>query len=135
MAVAAIRMVPSCATEFLPFKLLYGREGQVPDETNHVEFSTEADYNLALENHIERLVITHNQAMSNDRKYLEKMKLAFDKKKVAKCQVINFVLGDCVWMDLRRYVKTKGKGGIKWIGPCLITLVHPDPLFDESFWT
>ena len=43
MAIAAIRMVPSHATGFLPFKLLYGREGLVPDKISHVEFSTEAD--------------------------------------------------------------------------------------------
>ena len=71
-------------TGFLPFKLLYGREGLVPDEISHVEFSREDDYNLAVENHIEQLVETHNQAMSNDRNYHEKMKLAFDKKKVGK---------------------------------------------------
>ena len=80
MVVAAIRMVPSCATGFLPFKLLYGQEGLVPDEISHVEFSTEADYNLAVENHIEQLVKTHNQAMSNDKQYHEKMKLAFKRK-------------------------------------------------------
>ena len=56
MAVAAIRMVPSCATGFLLFKLLYGWEGIVPDEISDVEFSTEADYDLAVENHIEKLV-------------------------------------------------------------------------------
>ena len=100
MAVAAIRMVPSRATGFLPFKLLYGREGLVPDEISHVEFSTEDDYNLAVENHIEQLVETHNQAMSNDRSYHEKMKLAFDKKKVGKRLVTNFILGDHVWMDI-----------------------------------
>ena len=100
MAVAAIRMVPSRATGFLPFKLLYGREGLVPDEISHVEFSTEDDYNLAVENHIEQLVETHNQAMSNDRNYHEKMKLAFDKKKVGKRLVTNFILGDHVWMDI-----------------------------------
>ena len=43
MAVAAIRMVPSRATGFLPFKLLYGQEGLVPDEISHVELSTEED--------------------------------------------------------------------------------------------
>ena len=96
MAVAAIRMVPSCTIGFSPFKLLYRREGLVPDEISHVEFSTEADYNLAVENHIEQLVEAHNQAISNDRQYHEKMKLAFAKKKVGKRLVINFILGDHV---------------------------------------
>ena len=63
------------------------------------------------------------------------MKLAFDKKKVGKRLVTNFILGDHVWMDVWRYVKTKGKGGVKWIGPCLITLVRPGPLFDVSYRT
>ena len=121
MAVAEIRMVLSCATRGLPFKLLYGREGLVPDEISYVEFSTEADYNLAVENHIEQLVETHNQAMSNDRQYHEKMKLAFDKKKVDKHLLTNLICGDQVWMDVRQYVKTKVKGGVKWIGSCLIT--------------
>ena len=37
-----------------------------------MEFSTEADYDLAVENHIEQLVETHNQAMSNGRHYHKK---------------------------------------------------------------
>ena len=49
-----------------------------------MEFSTAEDYNLAVENHIKQLVETQNQAMSNDRNSHEKMKLAFDKKKVGK---------------------------------------------------
>ena len=125
-------MVSSRATGFLLFKLLYGREGLVPDEIFHVEFSTEADYNLTVENHIEQLVETHNQAMSNDRQYYKKINLAFDKK-MGKHLVTNFILGDQVWMDIIHYVKTKGKGGVKWIGPCLITWVHPKPLFDVSY--
>ena len=48
VAVAAIRMVPSLATGFLLFKLLYGRERLFSDEIFHVEFSTEADYDLAV---------------------------------------------------------------------------------------
>ena len=60
MAVAVIRMVPSRAIGFLPFKLLYGREGLVPEEISHVEFSTEANYNFAVENRIGQLVKTHN---------------------------------------------------------------------------
>ena len=60
--------------------------------------------------------------MSNDRKYHEKMKLAYDKKKVGKRLIINFIFGDYVWMDVKLYVKTKGKGGVMWISPCLITL-------------
>ena len=133
MKVASIRMVPSRATGFLPFKLLYGREGLVPDEISHVKFSTEEDYNLAVENYIEQLVGNHNQAMSSDRNYHEKIKLAFDKKKVGKHLVTNFILGDHVWMDIQWYVKTKGKGGVKWIVPCLITLVHLGLLFDVSY--
>ena len=58
MAVAAIRMVTSRFTGFLPFKLLYRRQELVPDEITHLEFSTEAYYNLAVENHIEKLVET-----------------------------------------------------------------------------
>ena len=126
-------MVPSYATGFSPFKLLYGREGLVPDEISHVEFSTEADFDILVENHIEQLVETHNQAMSNDRNYHERMKLAFDKKKVGKRLVINFILGDHVQMDIRQYVITKGKGGFKWICPCFITLVNSGPLFDVSY--
>ena len=59
MAVAAIRKNPSCTTGFLPFKLLNGRERLIPVEISHVEFSTEADYNLAVENHIEQFFETH----------------------------------------------------------------------------
>ena len=66
MAVAAVGMVPSCATGFSPFKLLYGLEGLVPDEISQVEFSTEAVYFLAVKNHIEQMVDTHNKAMPND---------------------------------------------------------------------
>ena len=77
---------------------------------------------MAVKNHIEQLVETHNQAMSKDRQYNEQMKLAFDKMKAGKHLVINFILGDQVWIGIRYYVKTKGKGRIKWIGPCLITL-------------
>ena len=73
--------------------------------------------------------------MSNDRNYHEKMKLAFDKKKVGKRLVTNFILMDYVWMDVRWYFKTKGKGGVKWVGPCLITLVHLGLLFDVSYRT
>ena len=51
IAVAANKIAPSCAKGFLPFKLLYGREGIVPDEISHVGFSTVRDYNLAVENH------------------------------------------------------------------------------------
>ena len=65
-----------------------------------MEFSTKDNYNLAVENHIEQLIETHNQAMINDRNYHEKMKLAFDKKKVGKRLVTNFILGDYVWMDI-----------------------------------
>ena len=89
---------------------------------------------MVVENHIAQLVETHNQSMSNDRQYYEKMKLAFNKKKVGKRLNINFILGDQVWMDVRWYVKIKGKGRVKWIGPCLITLVHLGPLFDVSYW-
>ena len=61
------------------------------------------------------------------------MKLAFDKKKVGKNLVTNFILGDYLWMDVWQYVKKKDKGGVKWIGPCLITWVHPGPLYDVSY--
>ena len=57
-----------------------------------MEFSTEEDYNLTVENHIKQLVETHNQAMSNNRQYHEKMKLTFDKKKVGRRLVTNFIL-------------------------------------------
>ena len=93
MAVAAIRMVPSRATGFSPFLLFYGREGLVSDEILHVEFNTEADYDLAVENHIEQLVETYNQALTNDSNYHEKIKLAFDKKKAGKRLVTKFILG------------------------------------------
>ena len=96
MPVAAIRMVPSRATGFLLFKFLYGQKGLVPDEISHAEFSTEVDYNLAVENYLEQLVETHNQAMSNDRNYHEKMKLAFDKRKVGKRLITSFIFGDHV---------------------------------------
>ena len=46
------------------------------------------------------MVEIHNQAMSNDRSYHEKIKLASDKKKVGKRLVTNFNLGDHVWMDI-----------------------------------
>ena len=40
--------------------------------------------------------------------------------------------GPCVdgYLTVRQ---NQGKGGVKWIGPCLITLVHPKPLFDVSY--
>ena len=99
MAVTAIRMGLSRTTWFSPFKLLYGREKLVPDE-----ISTWSQYRGGLQlgggKHIEQFVETHNQAMSNDRNYYEKMKLAFDKKKVGKRLVTNFILGDHVWMDI-----------------------------------
>lgn len=79
-----MRMVPSRATGFSPFKMLYGQESMVPNEFSHIEFKTEKDYNLAAENHIEQMVKIHNPEMSNDRAYYKKIKLAFDKKKVGK---------------------------------------------------
>ena len=48
---------------------------------------------------------------------MRKMKLAFDKKKVGKHLVMKFILGDCVWMDVRWYVRTKRQEWVKWIGP------------------
>ena len=83
----------------MPLKLLYGREGLVPDEKSHVEFSKEAVYNLAVENHIEQLVETHKQAMFNDGNFHEKMRSAFYKKKVGKQLVKKFFWGImCGWM-------------------------------------
>ena len=65
-----------------------------------------------MENHIEQLVETCNQAMSNDRSYHEKMKLAFDKKKVGKRLVTNFILGDHVCMD--GYLTVRQDQGQGW---------------------
>ena len=103
MAVAVIRMVPSHTTRGSLFKLLYGQDGLVSDEISHEEFSTEADYNLAVKNHIGKVVETHNQAMSNNRHYCEKMKLAHSKKKVGKSLITNSNLENHVWMNVRQY--------------------------------
>ena len=45
---------------------------------SNVEFSTEADYDQAVENYIKQLAETHNQEVSKDKHYHEKTKLAFD---------------------------------------------------------
>ena len=47
--------------------------------------------------------------MSNNRHYNEKTKLAFDKMKVGKRLVTNFILGNHLWMNVRWRIKTKGK--------------------------
>ena len=60
------------------------------------------------------------------------MKLAFDKKKVGKRLVTNFLMEDHVWMDVRQYVKTKGRGGAKWIGH-IFNLGISYLLFDVSY--
>ena len=51
MAVVAIKMVSSWATEFSPFKMLYGQKVLVLNEISHVEFIKEKDYNLAVKNY------------------------------------------------------------------------------------
>ena len=49
--------------------------------------------------------------------------------------VTNFILADNEWMDVRRYVKTKGKGGVKMDGSMSNNLGTSGLLFDVSYWT
>ena len=121
MAVAAMRMVPSHATGYSLFLMLYGQEGLVPDKISLFKFIKENYYELAVKNHIEKLVEIHNQAILNDIVYHEKMKLAFNKKKVRRREISNFTLEEKMRLDIRRYAKTKGKEKVKLIGLCLHT--------------
>ena len=62
VAVAAYNMVPHRGTGFSPFMMVYGREAISPVEVKDVEFGEIEDYDTAIKEHIENMILIHEQA-------------------------------------------------------------------------
>ena len=84
VAVSAYRMVPHCATGFLLFVLLYGREAIMPYEIPFTWYDSEEQYQDALSSHIEKMFELHKKAFFRNRKYQMKMKETSNRRKVHK---------------------------------------------------
>lgn len=47
--------------------------------------------------------------------------------------MVEYKLGDLVWFDLSRVVRTKKAGLKRWIGPCKIVNVSPGGLYGLEY--
>ena len=61
------------------------------------------------------------------------MKDSWDTKIHTQKLASEFLLDDFVWLVIRRLNPSKGKYGVKWIGPCKIILIQPGNLFDLQY--
>ena len=134
VAIAGYRMVPHRGTGFSPFMMLYGREAITAEEVPYVEYSCDGDYDQALQEHVIKLWNIHEKARATGKLYAQRTKAYYDRKRVGSKVVELFNIDDLVWIDLRRVEPTKRKGGIKWLGPCVITEITPGPLYNLKYF-
>lgn len=135
IAASAYRMVPHRSNGISPFVMMYGREPIMPEEINFIKFKEIEDYNRAVFNHIQNLLEIHELALNRQKIYVEGMKRQFNLKKVGTREVTDFKVGDLVWINVHRRLKSKGKGGLHWEGPCEIVEKSLGGLFNLEYKT
>ena len=115
-------MVPHCATDFLPFVLLYGCEAIRPFEIPFTWYDSEEQYQDALSSHVEKMFELRKRVFFTNRKYQMKMKETFDRRKVHK-EIVEFQIEELVWLSIQRQIPDMKYNKAKWVGPCKIVSI------------
>ena len=81
------------------------------------------------------MIDIHELALNCCQKYIKKMKIYYNQKKVKTPKTTEFEVGDVVWMNIHCRLKSKGKGGLHWEGPCNILSKTQGGLFNLEYKT
>lgn len=127
-AVMAYRLMPHSTTGFSPFKMIYGREALLSDEVGLSQFQNWESCEEAVEAHGKLIWEMYAQARSKAQMVRCVRQSKWNARNRFRMNPM-FKVGDLVWFDHRRMLKTTRRGLQRWIGPFRISGVSPGPNF------
>ena len=133
LATSSYRMVPHESTGFSPFLMMYGWEAIMPEETPHMTYLSNEDYETVVDKHIGRMLAINEKAGEKNQECVQRSKEYFDRKYVKKVSPHNFVVGDIVLMNIKKRIRDIKNVDVSWIGPCTMVYERPGKLFDVEY--